>query len=113
MPKQLDRFLFNVLIDYPNFADEANMVKTVLGGHVGRPSILTVLLVMYRPTHQTTKYDRQSRMDDRIMNTPYKLSVSRESPIQSGAGPRGGIAICEHPELRLNAGGDTSSLTMW
>ena len=94
---QLDRFLFNVLIDYPNFADEANMVKTVLEGHVGATLNLDAVPQIMSPATLIKLQNMTAKvaLDDRIIEYALQIvRLTRESPnIQSGAGPRGGIAI--------------------
>ncbi len=94
---QLDRFLFNILIDYPTEQEEIRMLKTVLHGNIGAslnlsavPNVMTpqTLLKLQRLTAHVT-------LDDKVVD--YAGKIVRQSRhhqgISAGAGPRGGIAL--------------------
>ena len=94
---QLDRFLFNILIDYPTADNEALMLKTVLGGSVGATLDLSAVPQVMTP-EQLVKLQQlaaQVRLDDRVVD--YALQITRmtrqHQGIAAGAGPRGGIAL--------------------
>lgn len=94
---QLDRFLFNILIDYPIEADEALMLKTVLGGNIGATLNLSAVPQVMSPERllQLQKLAAQVALDDRVVT--YALQIVRmtrqHQGIATGAGPRGGIAL--------------------
>ena len=94
---QLDRFLFNILIDYPNEVDEALMLKTVLSGNIGATLNLSAVPQVMSPEHlmKLQQLAALVHIDDRIVS--YALQITRmtrqHQGIASGAGPRGGIAL--------------------
>lgn len=94
---QLDRFLFNILIDYPHEADEALMLKTVLGGNIGATLDLSDVPQVLTPENliKLQKLAALVTLDDRVVN--YALQITRmtrqHSGIATGAGPRGGISL--------------------
>ncbi|WP_230661618.1 AAA family ATPase [Psychrobacter sp. I-STPA10] len=94
---QLDRFLFNILIDYPDEQNEALMLKTVLGGHIGASLDLSQVPQIMSPERLLLlqKLTAQVSIDDRVIH--YALQIIRATRqhhgIVAGSGPRGGIAL--------------------
>lgn len=94
---QLDRFLFNILIDYPTEADEASMLKSVLNGNIGATLDLSAVPKVMTPEQLMSLQKLAARvsLDDRVVN--YALQITRmtrqHQGIVAGAGPRGGIAL--------------------
>ncbi len=94
---QLDRFLFNILIDYPSEQDEALMLKTVLGGQIGASLDLSQVPQVMSPERLLLlqKLTAQVSIDDRVVH--YALQIIRATRqyhgIVAGSGPRGGIAL--------------------
>ena len=94
---QLDRFLFNILIDYPTETNEAAMLKSVLNGNIGATLDLTAVPQVMTPEQlmNLQKLAARVSLDDRVVN--YALQITRmtrqHQGIVAGAGPRGGIAL--------------------
>lgn len=94
---QLDRFLFNILIDYPTETDEASMLKSVLNGNIGATLDLSAVPKVMTPEQLMSLQKLAARvsLDDRVVN--YALQITRmtrqHQGIVAGAGPRGGIAL--------------------
>ena len=94
---QLDRFLFNIQIDYPTADNEALMLKTVLGGNIGATLDLSAVPQVMTPEQLLglQQLAAQVRLDDRVVE--YALQITRmtrqHQGIAAGAGPRGGIAL--------------------
>lgn len=94
---QLDRFLFNILIDYPDEQNEALMLKTVLGGQIGASLDLSQVPQVMSPERLLLlqKLTAQVSIDDRVVH--YALQIIRATRqhhgIVAGSGPRGGIAL--------------------
>lgn len=94
---QLDRFLFNILIDYPTEANEALMLKTVLDGSIGASLDLSAVPQIMSPERlvKLQKLASHVSIDDRVIQ--YALQLTRltrqHQGISAGAGPRGGIAL--------------------
>lgn len=94
---QLDRFLFNILIDYPHEADEALMLKTVLSGNIGATLNLSAVpqVMNLERLIQLQQLAALVHIDDRVAS--YALQITRmtrqHQGIATGAGPRGGIAL--------------------
>ena len=94
---QVDRFLFKVLIDYPNDADEVELVRAVTGGRVG--DVLDVSLVEpIISAEGVLKLQRTAakvRVDEAVAAYAVRLTrATREWPgARIGAGPRGAIAL--------------------
>ncbi|HEX5127180.1 MAG TPA: MoxR family ATPase [Rhodocyclaceae bacterium] len=94
---QLDRFLLKALIDYPNHADEVELVSATSDGRVGdRLQVDSVdqiasaeqLLAMQRIVAEL-------KVDAAVLDYAVRIvRATREWPgIAIGAGPRGGIAL--------------------
>lgn len=94
---QLDRFLFNIFIDYPTEDNEALMLKTVLGGSIGATLDLSAVPQVMSPERlvKLQKLAAQVSLDERVVD--YALQITRltrrHQGIAAGAGPRGGIAL--------------------
>ena len=94
---QLDRFLFKVLIDYPDHDAEKKIVTTVTSERVGDSlyveDIRTVMSCADVIAAQ--KLVAQTRLDDVVLD--YAVRIVRQtreaSGIRMGAGPRGSISI--------------------
>lgn len=94
---QLDRFMFKVLIGYPDAQDEARMVAAVIGSQGND------ILRDNRPRHvfqpgqieQLQKLVGQVAVDPQIIDYAVRLvTATRDWPALSvGAGPRAGIAL--------------------
>ena len=94
---QLDRFMFKVLIDYPNMADEVALVQAVINsegndvlhgntpGHVFQAAQI----------EQLQKWAAKVRVDSQLIDYAVRLvGTTRTWPALSvGAGPRAGIAL--------------------
>ncbi|WP_265088810.1 AAA family ATPase [Psychrobacter jeotgali] len=94
---QLDRFLFNILIDYPTEDNEALMLKTVLNGNIGATLDLSAVPQVMSPERliKLQKLAAVVSLDDRVVS--YALQITRmtrqHQGISIGAGPRGSIAL--------------------
>lgn len=94
---QLDRFLFNISMDYPSETDEALMLKTILNGNIGATLDLSAVPQMMSPERlmKLQKLAALVHIDDRVVS--YALQITRmtrqHQGISAGAGPRGGIAL--------------------
>ena len=101
---QLDRFLFNILIDYPTESDETQMLKTVLGGNIGATLNLSAVPQVMTPERLVKLQNLASHvsLDDRVVD--YALKITRmtrqHQGIAAGAGPRGGIALLRAARAR-------------
>jgi len=94
---QLDRFLLNILIDYPNENEEKAMVNAVTSGSIGDQLDTTQITSILSPErivelqHIASKLD----MDEQIVD--YAVRIVRAtrswSGIDIGAGPRGSISL--------------------
>ena len=94
---QLDRFLFKILIDYPQAQEEEQLVKAVTTGKVGDvldvDSVSPVLNV--EGVLALQKYAASVQVDDRDLSYAVEITRrTREWPgVALGAGPRGGLAL--------------------
>ena len=94
---QLDRFLFNVLIDYPDHEVETRIVTAATSNKVGdglyTDSVEAVMTAKEIVAAQ--KIVSTIRMDESVLD--YAIRIVREtresSGLRIGAGPRGSIAI--------------------
>ncbi|HDP90012.1 MAG TPA: MoxR family ATPase [Thioalkalivibrio sp.] len=94
---QLDRFLFKVQIDYPDEAEEQEMVASITGGHVGDLLDVSAVQTLVKPEAIQTLQRLTARIRvDRQVND-YAVRIARATRdwqgIAIGAGPRGGIAL--------------------
>ena len=93
---QLDRFMFNIFLDYPSFADEINIVKSTTSDEV--PVLNTILTGPEIITFQ--HLIRKSPATDSLIeyavglvhklrpNTPQAIKIANDY-LEWGAGPRG------------------------
>ncbi len=94
---QLDRFMFNIVIDYPSFADEVNVVKSTTGGSQAQANkVLTSQQIM-----GFQQLVRRVPIADNVVEYAVKL-VNKTRPqgehasedvkkyLEYGAGPRAG-----------------------
>jgi len=94
---QLDRFLFKVLIDYPDHDAEKEIVSAVTTERVGDAlyveDVKTVMSCA--DVLATQKLVARTRIDDVVLD--YAVRITRQtrqaSGIRMGAGPRGAISI--------------------
>lgn len=94
---QLDRFLFNVLIDYPDHQSETQIVTAATGNRIGdglyTDTVETVMSSAEVVVAQ--KLVATTRIDDSVVD--YAVRIVREtresSGLRMGAGPRGSISI--------------------
>ncbi|MBS9779476.1 MAG: MoxR family ATPase [Moraxellaceae bacterium] len=106
---QLDRFLFNILIDYPSEHEELAMLKTVLHENIGASLNLSAVPKVMSPQTllKLQKLTALVKLDKKVVN--YALQIIRQSRhhhgIAVGAGPRGGIALlrASRAEALINA----------
>ncbi len=94
---QLDRFMFNVILDYPSFADELNIVKTTTGEN----NVVLQKILHANDIVHFQNLIRRVPIADNVIEYAVKL-VSKTRPesehatetvkkyIQYGAGPRAG-----------------------
>jgi MoxR-like ATPase len=94
---QLDRFLLNVFIDYPNEQDEGAMIRQVTTNAVGNQLGVSAIEQVLSP-EQVVEIQRaaaQIQVDDAIL--AYIVRIVRATRdwqgIETGAGPRAGIAL--------------------
>ena len=94
---QLDRFLMNVRIDYPEQSDEVRMVARVTSNQVGeRLNVSNVNSIVQLEDVLTLQNAAGAiRVDDTV--SEYAVRIVRASRnwsgVSAGAGPRGGIAL--------------------
>ena len=98
LPKaQLDRFLLNIFINYPDVKDEEEIVKKVtinsIGDKLDVSSIEPVLTV--DQIVELQQFAATLKTDDKIINYAVRIvRATRESSgIEIGAGPRGSISL--------------------
>ncbi len=94
---QLDRFLFQVNINYPDQDDECAIVESVTRGKVGdslQISDVQTLLTVAQ-AHRLQQMCAEILVDSRVVN--YAVAITRATRnwpgLTSGAGPRGGISL--------------------
>jgi MoxR-like ATPase len=94
---QKDRFLMKVLADYPAEDEEKLMVSRVLAGETGAELSVAAVRSVLTPEDFTALQDLASgiRVDDSVTDYAVRLVRStRQLPsLQSGAGPRGSLAL--------------------
>ncbi len=106
---QLDRFLLNILIDYPSEQEELQMLQTVLHENIGASLNLSAVPKVMSPQNllKLQKLTALVKLDKKVVN--YALQIVRQSRhhhgISAGAGPRGGIALlrASRAEALINA----------
>lgn len=94
---QLDRFLFNVLIDYPDQATESRIVAEATGNKVGDTlytgSVETVM--SGEDIVAAQKFVAATKVDPAVLDYAVRVvRATRESAgLRMGAGPRGSISV--------------------
>ncbi len=94
---QLDRFLCNILIDYPPENEEAEIVRAVTHGSVGDALNLEPVREVSNPA-EILAFQRRAaalEVDEEIINYAVRIArATRAWPgIETGAGPRGTLAL--------------------
>ena len=94
---ELDRFLMNVLIDYPALDDEIRLVKTITTGEIDDSILMRELSPVTNPDNILALQNLASKItvDDALFNYAVRIvAATREwSGVQMGASPRASIAI--------------------
>lgn len=94
---ELDRFLMNILIDYPSIDDEIKLVRTITIGTIDDSVLMKDLTAITSAEiiKQIQAVAASIRVDDSIFDYAVRLVVAtREwSGVQMGASPRASIAI--------------------
>ena len=94
---ELDRFLMNILIDYPAVDDEISLVKRITTDTIDDSNLMGELkaVTSAKTIMQLQKLASSIRVDDSIFEYAVRLiSATREwSGVQMGASPRASIAI--------------------
>ncbi len=94
---ELDRFLMNIMIDYPAIEDEIKLVKTITTGTIDDSVLMKELTAVTsaKIIMQLQELASSVRVDDSIFEYAVRLvSATREwSGVQMGASPRASIAI--------------------
>ncbi|MCP3900812.1 MAG: MoxR family ATPase [Desulfobacteraceae bacterium] len=98
LPKaQLDRFLLNTFIDYPNLEDEEAIVKKVTLNSIGDKLDVSAIKPVLTGDQivELQQFAATLKTDDKIMNYAVRIiRATRESSgIEIGAGPRGSISL--------------------
>lgn len=94
---QLDRFLLKVYIDFPEHAEELQMVKQITAGSVADKLDVSLVKEVLTPAEilSLQRYTSTLEVDDQII--AYAVDIVRASRdwsgIESGSGPRGSIAL--------------------
>jgi len=101
---QLDRFLFKVLIDYPDHDSEKKIVTTVTSERIGDALYVEDIKTVMScdDVIAAQKLVAQTRLDDVVLD--YAVRIVRQtrqaSGIRMGAGPRGSISIVRASRAR-------------
>jgi len=94
---QLDRFLLNVLIDYPSMAEECELVRQVTSSQVGDQLDVSDLKVLFNPaTIQALQQAAANiHVDEAVLDYIVRLVRTTRSwqGLDAGAGPRAAIAL--------------------
>jgi len=94
---ELDRFLMNILIDYPSVEDEIKLVRAITIGTIDDSVLMKDLTAVTsaKTIEQLQVVAASVRVDDSIFDYAVRLVVAtREwSGVQMGASPRASIAI--------------------
>ena len=94
---QLDRFLFKVLIDYPDDKDELKLVQHITDKKLGDKLDVSQVKTMVNPDSisQLQQHAASLEIDEKVIQ--YAIDIVRATRkwpgISIGAGPRGGIAL--------------------
>ena len=94
---QLDRFLLNVKIDYPNQQEELAIVKQITHGSVGDKLDLSAVETVLTPEDIVNLQQTAAnlKMDEQIIDYAVRIVAATRnwSGIEIGAGPRGSLAL--------------------
>jgi MoxR-like ATPase len=94
---ELDRFLMNILIDYPSVEDEITLVRTITDGTIDDSNLMKELSAVTSSDiiNQLQQLASSIRVDQSIFEYAVRLVVAtREwSGVEMGASPRASIAI--------------------
>ncbi len=98
LPKaQLDRFLLNIFIDFPDFKNEEEIVKKVTSNAIGDKLDVSAIKPVLTADQiiELQQFAATLKTDDKIINYAVKIiRATRESSgIEIGAGPRGSISL--------------------
>jgi MoxR-like ATPase len=94
---QLDRFLLKIRIDYPDRAEEVNLVKQMTSTKIGEGLDVSAVNTLIKPEHilELQRIVAGLQLDDRVYE--YIVQIVRSTRtwpgISLGAGPRGSIAL--------------------
>lgn len=101
---QLDRFLFKVVVDYPNAEEERNIVATYgQRSRVQRPSDLEVAPIVDKPKlGEALNVVRQVRLVDDIVDYIVRLvrATRENSNLENGASPRAAVMLANAARAR-------------
>jgi MoxR-like ATPase len=106
---QLDRFLLKVFIDYPKAEDEVAMVRQITTGHVGDQLDLSRVEPVLTPAEVLEVQAAAAALpvDEGVLD--YAVRIVRATRdwqgIETGAGPRAGIALVRAARAHGMAGG--------
>ena len=106
---QLDRFLLKVRMDFPQEAEEQDLVRLVTGGRAGdRLDVEAVTAVAtLEDVLELQRVVAQVRVDDQVL--AYAVRITRAtrgwSGFATGASPRGSIALVRAARARALLGG--------
>jgi len=107
---QLDRFLLNVFIDYPNEDEESSMIRQVTTNAVGNQLDVSSIepVMTLAQVVELQKTTAQMAVDDAILG--YIVRIVRATRdwqgIENGAGPRAGIALLRCARAQALANGN-------
>jgi MoxR-like ATPase len=94
---QKDRFLMKIIAAYPGLEEEKTMVSRVLAGGTGAELSVAEVKTVLDPGGFTGLRDFASRLRTDLSVIEYAVrltAATRESPaVQTGAGPRGSLAL--------------------
>lgn len=107
---QLDRFLLNVFIEYPSEVEEAAMIRQVTANAIGNQLDVSTVEAVLTPAQVITvqKAAAQVQVDEAILG--YIVRIVRATRdwqgIETGAGPRAGIALLRCARAQALANGN-------
>ncbi|MEW6645802.1 MAG: MoxR family ATPase [Pseudomonadota bacterium] len=107
---QLDRFLLNVYIDYPNEQEESAMIRQVTANAVGNQLDVSTIepVLTTAQVIEVQKAAAQVQVDEAILG--YIVRIVRATRdwqgIETGAGPRAGIALLRCARAQALANGN-------
>lgn len=94
---QLDRFLLNILIDYPELAEEKAIVEQITGAAIGDKLDISAIESIMSPEEivKAQQIAVSLTIDSELVDYAVRIaSATREwSGIDIGAGPRGSLAL--------------------